>query len=256
MGYKVRAFKVIEQELPAPVVYLMKDFTGWETLYYYVYLIRGNGRIILLNAGPPDDLEPLQRHWEDFGGPRCRGKQDDSGKLLEILNSQGIGPCDVDAVIVTPLVSYATGGLTKLPRAQICISKRGWLSFHTHAPVQDARRRIDIPDDVLSYLIGDAWERVRLLEEEAEVFPGIRAFFAGIHHASTMGLSIETAQGNVTICDAAFKFRNLEENIPIGIVQDLPGCFTVYERVRKSGAIALPGYDPKILERFPNGEIA
>src|SRR5262249_50681947 len=110
-------------------------------------------------------------------------------------------------------------------------------------------------DRVLTYLVTKAWPRVRLLEDEDQILPGIKVWFAGVHHRSTMAVSIQTARGIVIYSDCCFKYRNVEENIPPGYVENLEDAWSSSPRIRKEAAIVLPAFDPEIYHRYPGGRI-
>ena len=116
-------------------------------------------------------------------------------------------------------------------------------------------RQLCIPDETLHYLLFPAWERVSLLEDEDEICPGIRAWWAGTHHRSSMVYVIETQAGPVAIGGCAFKYANLHGH-PLGIGESLAEGAAAYRRIRKEAAHFIPLYDPEVLERYPGGEIA
>ena len=163
----------------------------------------------------------------------------------------GLKPGDIDFVLITPLQAYATGNIPLFTKAEVCVSRRGWIEdfhapkYHMHIP-----RKLRIPDDVLHYLEITAPGRLRLLEDEEEVLPGIRAFWTGVHHRSSMAYVIDSAKGNVVVSDCFFKYRNVESMIPLGIMESLEECMRAYERIRKEAGILLPLYDPLVPERL------
>jgi hypothetical protein len=60
----------------------------------------------------------------------------------------------------------------------------------------------------------------------------------------------------VTVTDAYFVRRNLEENHPIGICENIYEAMAVHERVAQTADHALTLYDPEQLERYPGGIVA
>ena len=167
-----------------------------------------------------------------------------------------MAPDDVDYVLITPLQNYATANIPLFRGATVCISRRGWIEdFHAPRFPPHQPREFRIPKDVLIYLVTDWWERVRLLEDEDEVLPGIRASWVGTHHRSSMAYFVETTSGVVAISNCFIKFRNLEENIPLGVQESMEECLRAYERVRKWADLALPLYDPEVFTRHPEGRI-
>jgi len=117
-------------------------------------------------------------------------------------------------------------------------------------------RPLCIPDHTLRHLVTDAWPRVRLLEDEDTILPGIRTFFAGVHHRSSMAVAIETAKGTAIYSDCCFKFRNVEENIPIGYVENIEEAYLSYARIRREAKLLIPAFDPGVFERYPAGRVA
>jgi glyoxylase-like metal-dependent hydrolase (beta-lactamase superfamily II) len=54
--------------------------------------------------------------------------------------------------------------------------------------------------------------------------------------------------------DVAYKYRNLEESIPIGWA-DPDEWMLAADRLRAAGDFVLPGHDPDVLIRYPGGVI-
>jgi hypothetical protein len=243
-------------DVPGPEVYWMSHWNDWETLFFYAVVISGRGVHALINTGPPADLRTMNAAWKAFAGERCQLVRTESERPVPALASNGLKPGDITHVLLTPLQAYATANVPLFPNAQICFSKRGWIedimarpSF-VHVP-----RRLCIPDDVLQYLLFEAQDRVRLLEDEDEVCPGIRAWWAGTHHRSSMVYEIDTARGVVMAGDCAFKYGNLEGH-PLGIAESLAEGDRAYRRIHAKAAHFLPLYDPAVLERYPEGRVA
>ena len=255
MTYRVDVLKMGHLEVPGPEVYWMSHWEQWETLTFYMVLIRGNGKTIIINTGLPSDLATLNTALGTFAGTRCRLFRTEEERPLNALEKIGVRPESVDHVLLTPLQSYATANIPLFPRAEICFSRRGWIedimarpSF-VHSP-----RQMCIPDDVLKYLLFQAWERVSLIEDECEVCPGIHAWWSGGHHRSSMVYSIEAAAGLVMVGDCAFKYGNLTRH-PLGIAESLAECNVAYRRIQQNAAHFIPLYDPDVLVRYPSGEI-
>jgi glyoxylase-like metal-dependent hydrolase (beta-lactamase superfamily II) len=117
-------------------------------------------------------------------------------------------------------------------------------------------RKLRIPDDVLTYLTIQAPERLHLLADEEEILPGLKTFWVGAHHRSSVAYLIETGKGRVAVTDCCFKYGNVEGDHPLGIMESLQECLEAYERLRKEADIIIPLYDPEVLRRFPEGKVA
>ncbi len=128
------------------------------------------------------------------------------------------------------------------------------IHYHTtHAHPHDARWN-SIPQDVLVHLVTDAWDRVRLLENEDKIAPGLRTWWAGRRHRATIAVEVDTQVGTVVILDAFFYYETVEDRRLHGINENMYEDVAAYERVRKADH-RLPLYDPKGFQRYPNGVI-
>jgi glyoxylase-like metal-dependent hydrolase (beta-lactamase superfamily II) len=256
--YHVRVLKMGQCDVPGPEIYWMAHWDTWETLYFWMVVIQAHGFTAVINTGPPKDLTELNKFWRHFAGERCQMIRKESERPERALRSIGVDPSEVDYVFLSPLQSYATASVPLFKKATVCISRRGWIEDF-HAPLREMHvpRRSRIPDDVVEYLCITAPEKVRLLpDEETEVIPGVRTFWAGVHHRSSMAVCIDTPRGTVVASDSFFNYENVEENAPLGIAESLEECVETYNKIRKAGTILLPLYDPDVFKRHPSGKIA
>ncbi len=251
MTYEIQVLKMGQCEVPGPEVYWMSAWDTWETLYFWMVVIRGGGRTIIINTGPPEDLTALNQAWSKAIDPRSQMVRQADERPANALAHLGIKPSDVDYVLVTPLQAYATGNIPMFANATVCISQRGWIEdFHAPKYEMHIPRKLRIPDDVLQYLDITAPEKLRLLDDEEEVLEGIRAFWTGVHHRSSMAYSVQSAAGHVVISDCFFKYRNIEEKIPLGIMESLEECMHAYARIQAEADLLLPLYDHLVPERL------
>ncbi len=256
LSFRVQALKVGQAEVPGPEVYWMSHWDQWETLFFYMVVLRGDGVNAVINTGPPHDLTELNARWRAFAGERCQLLQTADERPEAALARAGLGPQDIDFVLLTPLQLYATANVPLFPNARICVSRRGWIEdLMARPPWLHVPREMCMPDEVLHYLLFDARDRLRLLEDEDEICPGIRAWWAGTHHRSSMVYSIDTGSGIVDVGDCAFKYGNLDGH-PLGIGESLAEGDRAYRRIRAESAHFVPLYDPEVLVRYPGGVIA
>lgn len=259
MPYRVRVAKVATLgQVPGPEVFWMGRFGEWLPLDIHVGLAEGEGRVVLINTGPPlDYLEYMNRVWREELGERSQMRVVVPDGIRGVLREWGVSPEAVTDVIVTPLQAYAVGGVDQFPQAHVWVSRRGWIDLFA-PPHFDPRRRMAVPDRLLRYLLEDAWfeRRVHLLRDEDDVAPGIHVWWAGTHHRSSVAIEIQTAAGLVTFSDIAFYYDNLERDWPLGIQESMEECRDAYARIRASGARFVSFYDPTTLARYPGGVVA
>jgi glyoxylase-like metal-dependent hydrolase (beta-lactamase superfamily II) len=226
-----------------------------EPLAVLALLIRGHGRTVLVNCGPdPDFLPTLNEAWRAFD-PRHQLRVADEERLDRALAAVGCSPAEVDTVVVTPFQPYAIGNLLMLDHAEYAFSKRGWIDFHAPRTKEHPHdhRPFCIPESILVRLVTDKWPAVRLLEDEDEVAPGIRVFWTGAHHRSSLAVAVDTAEGTVVASDCFFRYENVGENRPLGINESLEETLVAYERIRSEADILIPLYDQRAVDRHPNG---
>ena len=258
MKYSIQAVNAGTFWVPRPEVYWMTGWNQREEMNIILYLVRGGGENILINTGPPQDLSILNKAWLDFFGfPEAQIVRSIEQLPQNILRSQGLTPEDITTVIVTPLQAYATANIPLFTNANICISRRGWIEdfqapfYRLHVP-----RHLRIPPEVNRYLQNDGWEKVKLLADEEEILPGLRTFWAGVHHRSSLAVCIETNLGTVIITDSFFKYGNIEDGRYLGVMESMMEADATWARIRKEGKIVASVYDPEVFIRRPNGVLA
>lgn len=253
MTYSVHVLKMAEAEVPGPEVYWMSHWHEWVKLHFYMVVLRGNGITAIVNTGPPSDISQINRAWCEFAGPHCQMIRNEEERPERALARIGVDPSNVDFVLLTPLQVYATANIPMFSSAKICLSRRGWIEDVIARPSPShGSRDLCIPDPVLKHMLFEAQDRLRLIEDEEEICPGIRAWWAGGHHRSSMVYSVDTDAGVVMISDCAMKYENLA-GTPLGIAESLLEGATAYKRIKREATIFLPLYDPEVLVRYPNG---
>ena len=254
--YGVQMVKVGEGDIPGPELFWMSEWDRWFRLDFQVGVIRGQGVTALVNTGAAEDLGPMNEKWATFLGERSRMRRESEWWILNQLNRIGVVAEDVTHVILTPLQLYSVSNVARFRNAQICLSKKGWTHYHTSHEHPHDDRWYCIPKDVLHYMIFDAWDQVRLLEDEDEVVPGIRTWWTGSHHRASVAVEIDSTDGTVIITDAFFYYRNLEEDHPIGVCENIYEALAAHRRVRQVADHPVPLYDPLVFEKYSDGLIA
>ena len=261
--YSIRPLLMGETSVPCAELYWMTKLYGWEPLSFWAFLIENDERRILLNTGFPKDVSGLHKHWTTWA-KAATGEEGHvpvvkpENWIVEALAKAGRKPAEISDVFVTPLTSYATGGLDQFPDSTIWLSHHGWTDFKNPDPeIPQLPRHIIFPDHVLQWLEADAAKKLKFLPDEStEVFPGIRSWFCGGHHRSSMAFLIDTAAGKVGLTDAIFKYRNYEEKIPLGLSESLEEHYRLFAKLQRDADIVVPLYDPLVKERHPKGVIA
>jgi glyoxylase-like metal-dependent hydrolase (beta-lactamase superfamily II) len=257
MNYTLRMLRTATVEVPYPEVYWMERFQEWTRLEFQIGVLRGGDKTIVVNTGFPEDIGALAKGWREYLGDRAVLQRPEAWKTQAALKAVGVDPTTVDYVLITPLQLYATGNLRLFPKAQICISRRGWVedimapTYPHHVPRQGC-----ISDADLYWLMDDNHKNLRLLDDLEEVLPGLICRWAGVHHRSSMLVEAQTNQGLAILSDCAFHFANVEEQRPLGIAESIIEAHAVYRDIRARARHFIPLYEPLIHQRYPDGIIA
>lgn len=254
--FRVEILPMGRGDIPGPELYWMRDFDQWYELLFQALLLRNDSRVVLVNTGPAQDLTAMNEQWASFLGERAALRREPGQFILDSLAERGVAPGDVTDIILTPLQLYTVSNVDRFPNARIWISRRGWVHFHTtHSHPHDDRDS-SLPPHILQYLVGPAWPRVHLLDDEHEIAPGLRTWWAGTHHRASVCVECDTEAGVMMASDAMFYLDNVQSNHPIGINENIYEALAAYERVRRDADLVVPLYDPGNLDRFAGGVVA
>lgn len=258
MKYSVKSFEVAFVEgAPGPEFFWMSEWGKTFPLSFQMLVIQGGDKNIIVNTGPTKEIIPAMNDvWRKALGEKCQLQV----KIdpVDALKTLGLKPEDINFVIITPFQHYSMGSIDKFKNANVCLSKKGWIDYM--APeYKDSPFEVHdwcIPPRILNYLMFEGWDKIKLLEEEDEILPGLTTFWSGGHHRSSMCIKIETTKGIVIASDTFFVLENVEKNIPIGITESVFESFDCHRRVKKEADIIIPLYDKNNFVRHKNGVIA
>ncbi len=248
--YTIRALLAGEQGgVPGPEVYYQSHFDKHYTLAFYIWLIQGEGRTILVDTGMPADADTWTPRTRANKGPLSYWKT--LAMPDKLLAEAGVRPEQVEHVILSTLGGYHAANVALFPHAQYHLSRRGGMEYVVPTPPWPRRK----PGPIVSWLVGEAMDRVNLIDGEATIVPGVSAFETGGHHRGSLAIAVQTRLGKTMIVDSIFHYGNIEGGPVLGITQSLMDCYESYARVRREADIVLPGHDPAVLERYPGGLI-
>ncbi|WP_236689125.1 hypothetical protein, partial [Acidiplasma aeolicum] len=239
--------KIGESEVPGPEVYRMTEWRKWERLTFHMVIAYNDETNVLINTGMPLDLTERNHEMEKFAGERALFKSYDS---IKILDSSKFKTEDIKNIAFTPMQDYTTGRLDEFKNARYFISRKGWIEDIITPGYHNIKRNLFIPEKQLKYLIFDAYSRIQFYESDipVELIPGITAVWVGCHHRSSQAFIINTKKGKIVFTDASFKPRNVNENLPIGIAENIFECHKAYNYLRRYKNV-LSAYDPGISDK-------
>ena len=216
-----------------------------------VWLIRGNGRNILVDSG---FYRP--QFFKQF-------KVDGFIKASEAVGQAGIMPAgqpaltpeDITDVVITHMHWDHADGMDLFPRARIWLQKdeytyytgEAWQSPRTHGGIE--------PDDVLAAVKLNLAGRVSLVNGDAQqILPGITCYIGGKHTFQSQYVGVNTKAGTVILAsDNMYLYENLEKHVPIAQTLDAASNLRAQDRMKQLAAsprLIVPGHDPAVFEKF------
>jgi glyoxylase-like metal-dependent hydrolase (beta-lactamase superfamily II) len=209
-----------------------------------VWLIKGDGRIVLVDSG--FYREQFFKQW----------KVADFNKPSEALAPLGVKPEDVTDVIISHMHWDHADGMDLFPKARIWLQKdeyqyysgEAWAQRNTHGGID--------PDDVLAAVKLNIAGRLSLVNGDAqEILPGIICYIGGKHTYQSQYVGVNTKSGSVILAsDNMYLYENLDKHLPIAASLDFDSNLRAQDRMRQLAAkpsLIIPGHDPAVFERFP-----
>jgi glyoxylase-like metal-dependent hydrolase (beta-lactamase superfamily II) len=241
--YEIFAIKYAEADRAARENFMMHDpHDGPMPMDYFVWLIRGEGRVILLDTG--------------FNEARARARK---RKLLRCptkgLEVLGVKPDAVRTVILSHLHYDHAGNLDLFPNAEFIIQDAE-IQFATGRYMRyKAARQAFEADDVSRLIRANYAGQVRFFDGDGELFPGINLHLVGGHSRGLQAVSVNTRRGLVVLAsDAAHYYANITRGNPFPVIADVPQNCESHERLfRLAGSLErlIPGHDPQVTQRYP-----
>lgn len=208
-----------------------------------VWVIRGAGRVVLLDAGFYRDRFVQQWKVKDFVKPS------------EAIASIGLKPEDVTDIIISHMHWDHVDGVDLFPKARVWIQRdeytyytgEAWHQRNTHGGV--------FAEDVAALVAINTQDRLRFVEGDAkEILPGITCYTGGRHTYASQFVSVSTADGTAVLTsDNVYLYENLDKRAPIAQTLDAASNLEAQDRIKalaSSPRLIVPGHDPEVFTRY------
>src|SRR6185503_13310578 len=240
--YEVYALKYGERDTKTCQFFYRDEEHAPLTLHYFVWLILGGSQPILFDTGfLEDDAEK-------------RGIRNYVRPSTVVEKVAGVKANNIPIALISHLHYDHWAGHSLFPNAEFWIQKdevafwtgpyAGTLAFRGSANVNAMAGLV-----TLNYA-----NRIRSVEGEREVLPGLRVHRVGGHTAGLQIVSVNTARGPVVLTsDASHFYHNVETRQPVQIITNLPEMVAAFETIHElAGAqkLIVAGHDPQVSERF------
>jgi glyoxylase-like metal-dependent hydrolase (beta-lactamase superfamily II) len=167
----------------------------------------------------------------------------------------GIDPAAVEVLAISHIHYDHVGNLHLFPNARMPVA-RAELEFWTTDPVAQRPQFATLadPDGIEQLRRAAAEERVDLIEDRADVAPGITAVRVGGHAPGQLVFEVAGEHGPIVLASDAIHYDDeLEHERPFGVFSDLADMYRGYATLKRyaaSGAAVIPGHEPSVMSRF------
>jgi glyoxylase-like metal-dependent hydrolase (beta-lactamase superfamily II) len=211
-------------------------------LDYFVWLVRGNGRELVVDTGFSAAMA-AKRGREHLRCPT------DGLRLL------GIEARDVKDVVITHLHYDHVGNFDLFPAATLHLQDLEMRYATGRYMCHECFRGAFEVEDVVGMVRCVYEGRVRFHDGDAELMPGVSLHLIGGHTMGLQVVRVATRRGAVVLAsDASHFYANMEQIRPFPIVWSVADMVEGYRRLgelAESPAHIIPGHDPLVLERYP-----
>lgn len=239
--YEVYAIEYAELDgFPANALILGADPARKLDLSMMVWLLRGQGRTILVDAG--FYREEFLKSW----------KVREFRKPSDAVAAFGVKPEEVTDVVVTHMHWDHADGADLFPNATVWVQRAEYEFYRD--PANQQRTGV-FPSDVAMFQRIEQAGRLRLVAGDSQaVVPGITAFIGGRHTKESQYLTVLTRAGTVVLAsDNVYTYENLDRHRPIAATWDTVSNLAAQDRMKRQAGrpdLVVPGHDPQIFVRF------
>jgi len=241
--YEVYALKYAHHARRASENFIGGDpHDGPMPLDYYVWLIRGDGREIVVDTGFSAAMA-AKRGRDHLRCPAAG---------LRLL---GVDAARVADVVITHLHYDHVGNFELFPRAAFHLQEREMRYATGRYMCSECFRGAFEAEDVAGMVRRVYDGRVRFHDGDAQLAAGISLHLVGGHTMGLQVVRVATRSGPLVLAsDASHFYANFEEVRPFPIVWSVAEMIDGYERMRALAGASqriIPGHDPLVLQRFP-----
>ena len=241
--YEVYAIKYAHHERNASANFLGGNpHDGPMPMDYFVWLIRGQGREIVVDSG--------------FNAAVAAKR----GRRITLPVEEGLRLMQVDVagvrdVVITHLHYDHVGNFDLFPQATFHLQDLEMQYATGRCMAVEAMRHAYELEDVVGMVRRVYAGRVRFHDGEGELAPGVTLHHVGGHTLGLQIVRVATRRGWVVLAsDASHFYANMEQKRPFPIVYNVGDMVEGWRKAQalaSSPAHVIPGHDPLVMERYP-----
>ena len=239
--YEILALKYAERDTTKCQFFYRESSHDKLTLDYFVWLILGGPHPLLVDTGFRDD-DARARGIRNYVSPAA------------MVERAGVKAADVPISLITHLHYDHWACHSLFPNAEFWI-QGDEVAFWTGPFGRTPAFRGSANVDALAHLVTLNYaNKIRIVEGDQQVWPGIRVHRVGGHTAGLQIVTVETKRGPVVLTsDASHFYHNVETRQPVQIITNLPEMLTAFDTIDAlagSTRLVVAGHDPEVADRF------
>ena len=208
-----------------------------------VWVIKGEGRVILVDAGfyRQEFLDSWKKNVADYVKPSVA------------VAKLGIKPEQVTDIIISHLHWDHADGADLFPKARVWVQRAEY--EHYRVPANRSRTGVFQSDiDMFGRIAADG--RLHLVDGDAQtITKGITVYIGGRHTKESQYVSVPVKSGVVVLAsDNLYLYENLERHRPIAATWDTVSNLAAQSRmvtIAGGARLIVPGHDRAVFKRFP-----
>lgn len=245
-SYEIFAIKFGERTNKIPISDAAVGATGNDSLNvcFMYWLLKGNGRIILVDAGFTDDMK-INPKFISWSPPE------------QMLSKIKIRSEEVTDIILTHPHWDHIGGIDLYPDANVWMQKDDYDYFVGAAWQKDGNKNGFNEKDVLKIVQRNLNKKLTLVKgDDIEIIPGIKVFTGSKHTYESQYVLVNSGSDKVLIAsDNVWFYYNLTSLLPIPITLDAKAYTENLKKMKTMVAnidMIIPGHDPLVFSKFPS----
>src|SRR5262249_55027973 len=217
--YQIYALKYAERDTSACQFFYREHTHDPITLHYFVWLILGGPHPVLVDTGfQEDDVE--RRGIRNYVRPST------------MVERMGVKVADIPIALISHLHYDHWAGHRLFPASEFWIQKDEvafWTGPFARYDAFSQSQNVGALTNLVPLNYGG---RIKIIEGEHQVLPGLRVHRVGGHTAGLQIVSVETSRGRVVLTsDAAHFYRNVERYQPTQIITNLPEMLAGFDTI-------------------------
>lgn len=174
---------------------------------------------------------------------------------VDSMIEMGVNVHAVQTVLLSHLHFDHTGHIHMFPNATFVVQAAEMAFWYGKYVSRGEYKSLCRPQD-LSYLsTANRDGRVKVIEGDYQVAPGISLHHTPGHTPGSQVLRVETESGPLVLAsDTVHYYANIEDDMPHRVVHTVPLVYDAYDRINQlagSPDRVIAGHDPLVMKRFP-----